>query len=492
MPIQHNLLKLLDRLPGQHILVAGDFMLDLYLSGSVSRISPEAPVPVVHVRDRSIKVGGAGNVALNIVALGGKVRALTVIGEDDGGSMLIEKLTEQSVDTRFILQDASHVTSLKTRIVAQNQQILRYDEEEINAAEDSIAEKIITDIDRLFEGIHGVILSDYGKGFLTEAITSRLITEAKKRHLPVFVDPKGIDFGKYRGADYCTPNLKELSGAIGGALLTCEEEIQEAAISLCENCGLENLIVTRSEKGISYVNGKTHEKHDFPAIAKEVSDVTGAGDTVISTMTMACSAGIDIDTCCILANLAASIVVSKFGAAVATLDELREELSLVKRVKESKQCSKQEIVEIVKSLQAQGQTVVFTNGCFDLVHAGHIASFRKAKEMGDVLIVAVNSDDSIRRLKGEERPVVMLENRMKLLEALEMIDYLVPFSEDTPQNLIEAIRPDVLVKGADWKGKKVAGEDFIKSYGGRIAFIDLEEGLSTTNLVAKIRQGASA
>lgn len=341
----------------------------------------------------------------------------------------------------------------------------------------------------IFDGVNAVILSDYGKGMLTPELSQRVIAEAEKRSLPVFVDPKGTDYGKYRGADYCTPNLKELREAAGGAALDDEESIRGTACALHESCGIKNVLVTRSEKGMSLVLGATGEKSDYPAIAREVSDVTGAGDTVIAVFAMGIASGVGPDVCCRLANLAASVVVSKFGAATASVSEIGALIKSDAPRPERKLRTREEMRGIAETLRKKGRKIVFTNGCFDLVHAGHIASFRKARALGDVLVVGVNSDESVRRLKGAARPIVDLKNRLALLESIDVIDYLVPFGEDTPQTLIEAIRPDVLVKGRDWEGKPVAGAEFLASRGGRVAFIDLEEGLSTTALVSRIRSG---
>lgn len=486
MPEIETVLK---RFPEKKILVVGDYMLDQYLSGTVSRISPEAPVPVVKIESKRTVMGGAGNVALNIAALGGKVRALTNIGTDAGGDLLLSLLGEQGIETGYVVRSGSRTTSVKTRVVAQNQQMLRYDEETIIPAQEDFLSVLRQNAAGIMEGIDAVILSDYGKGVLTADVCRLLIDEAKKKGLPVLVDPKGNDYTKYRGADYCTPNMKELREASGTHART-EEEICAAALGLCSACGIRNLLVTRSEKGMSLVDGKTGKMKTYPAIARDVSDVTGAGDTVISVFSVGIASGASPETCCRLANIAASIVVSKFGAATAAIPEIEAAIRQMNRPPETKRHTPEEMEMIAADLRAHGRKVVFTNGCFDLVHAGHIASFKKAKAMGDVLIVAVNSDASVRRLKGETRPIVDLENRLALLESIGIIDYLVPFEDDTPQTLIERIRPDILVKGKDWEGKKVAGADFLSTYGGKVAFIDLEEGLSTTNLVEKIKRSA--
>lgn len=470
------------------ILVAGDFMIDKYLYSTVSRISPEAPVPIAKVEHIEQRIGGAGNVALNIKALGSQVRILTCIGKDMLGDELLQNMHDVSTDVRFVFRSDKCRTNLKTRVVAQNQQLLRYDEEKIVSADQDFFDYIYSNLDQIFTDIQGVILSDYGKGVLTPAIAQMLIREARLRRIPVFVDPKGSDYSKYAGATMCTPNLKELTEASGAQKLQSEDEIWEAAKTICRKHNIQYLLATRSEKGMSLIKKETGEKQDFPAIAQEVSDVTGAGDTVISAMSVCWTAGYSPEACCKLANAAASVVVSKFGAETATVDEVNAAICNDNRgCLMTKKCgSYAEIIADINALKAHGQKIVFTNGCFDLVHAGHISSFRQAKSFGDILVVGINSDASIRRLKGETRPIVSLKNRIKLLEALEMVDFIIPFEEDTPQKLIEDIVPDVLVKGKDWGGKTVAGADFIKEHGGEVRFIDLEQGLSTTAIIDKI------
>lgn len=470
------------------ILVAGDFMIDKYLYSTVSRISPEAPVPVAKVEHIEQRIGGAGNVALNIKALGSQVRVLTCIGKDSLGDELLQNMRYVAADTRFVFRSEKCRTNLKTRVVAQNQQLLRYDEEKIVPADQVFLDYICENLNQIFANIQGVILSDYGKGILTPAITQIIIQEARLRDIPVFVDPKGSDYSKYASATMCTPNLKELTEASGVQKLQSEEEIWEAAKSLCNQYDIQYILATRSEKGMSLIKRETSEKQDFPAIAQEVADVTGAGDTVISAMSVCWTAGFSPDACCKLANAAASVVVSKFGAETATVDEVNAAIGNDSRDRlMTKKCGPYaEMIAAINALKAKGQKIVFTNGCFDLVHAGHISSFRQAKSFGDILIVGVNSDSSIRRLKGATRPIVSLKNRMKLLEALEMVDFIIPFEEDTPQELIEAIVPDVLVKGKDWEGKTVAGADFVIMHGGEVQFINLEQGLSTTAIVEKI------
>lgn len=466
------------------IVVFGDMMIDEYLSGNVSRISPEAPVPVVHVQSETRRLGGAGNVARNLCALGAAVIPISCIGNDSNGEWLVNRFKKYGINTDGIMLNNDTVTGIKTRVTSQNQQLLRYDREIIKNAPEEFIKWLSENVDNFIQNADGVIISDYGKGVVTCAAARTVISAASKAGIPVVVDPKGNDYRKYSGATVCTPNMKELQGA-AGRTLTTEEEIAVAGKELCENCNIEYILATRSEKGMSLISGNSGEKKDYPALAKEVIDVTGAGDTVISMFTLCLACGASYDDCCRLSNIAASIVVSKFGAAVASAEEINKTIGDTPKP-HSKVYTIQEAMRKAAFLRRQEKKIVFTNGCFDIVHAGHISSFLQAREFGDVLFVGVNSDASVRRIKGEKRPIVTQENRLALLESLSCIDYLVLFDDDTPEELIHAIKPDVLVKGKDWEGKEVAGGEYVRSCGGEVRFIEFEQGLSTTNIINKI------
>lgn len=477
-------IDVLDKLSSQKVIVFGDFMVDEYLQGSVSRISPEAPVPVVLVQEQNRRLGGAGNVVLNLEALGARATAIGLIGADANGDWLIDQLKASGVDISGMLRTNSIITCTKTRITAQHQQLLRYDREVIQNAGTDFLSFLSAEINHLIKDACAIIISDYGKGVVTDQTAKIVISAARERAIPVIVDPKGKDYHKYAGATACTPNLKEFRAAVGRELHG-EDEICQAGIELCQKCGIEYILVTRSEDGMSLVHGSDGTKEDYPAIAKEVIDVTGAGDTVIAVFTLCFAVGAANSQCCTIANLAASIVVSKFGAATASVDEIRAILQTTAKPY-SKTVDKEEAVRIAAALRRQGKRVIFTNGCFDIVHAGHISSFRKARKYGDVLFLGLNSDTSVRRIKGDKRPIVTQEHRLTLLESIQEIDYLVLFDEDTPETLIREIQPDILIKGKDWEGKAVAGEDFVREHGGQVCFIDLEDGLSTTNIINKI------
>ncbi|GHU89453.1 bifunctional protein HldE [Clostridia bacterium] len=445
---------------GKSILVVGDFMLDKYVFGKAERISPESPVPVLRALRLENRLGGAGNVVRNLVSLGANVSLAGCWGDDADGLQMLEMFRELGADTSRVRVDANLTTIVKTRLVADNHHLLRVDD-------DTPLPPYCTPTEGVFDA---VVLSDYGKGTITGE-TTRLFTGVA----PVIVDPKGTDFSKYAGATVCTPNTKELVTAFGRPIVG-EEELRIAALSLCENAGIRYMAVTRAEKGISLIG--RDGKANYPAVAQEVIDVTGAGDTVVSVFALGLAAGLDMSEICKIANLAASVVVSRFGASVVTFGELSAKLSDDKTLN----------TDILDGLRVSGKKIVFTNGCFDLVHAGHIKAFEQAKAMGDVLVVGLNSDRSVTSLKGPPRPIVSQDNRAKLLRALSCVDYVVVFDEDTPERLIRDIKPDVLVKGADWRGKTVAGQEFVEANGGRVAFIELEQGLSTTNIVAKIRE----
>lgn len=474
----------INRLGKAKIVVFGDFMVDEYLHGLVSRISPEAPVPVVLVKSITKRLGGAGNVVLNLKALGIQVASLSYFGNDTEGNWVVDRLNECGADTTGILQNNNTITSIKTRITAQNQQLLRYDQETVKEAPAEYVNFLSSRIDGLVQNACAVIISDYGKGTVTKDTARIVITAAKGQGIPVVVDPKGNDYKKYRGASACTPNRKEFQLAVGRDL-DSEEDIADAAKNLCADCGIEYILLTRSEKGMSLIDGRTGKKKDYPALAKEVIDVTGAGDTVISVFTACFALGASHDDSCRLANLAASIVVSKFGAATATPMEIKE-LIEEKSCQHTKILSREEARKKAETLRAQGKRIVFTNGCFDILHAGHAASFSQARSHGDVLFLGLNSDASARRIKGEKRPIITQEDRAALLESIASIDYIVLFDEDTPEELIQVINPDVLIKGKDWEGRPVAGGEFVRKNGGEVCFIDLEKGLSTTNIIQKI------
>ena len=462
------------------VLIYGDFMVDKYIMGNVKRISPEAPVPILEVTKKNSKLGGAGNVVNNILALGASTRVLGCVGDDADGMWILNRLNKRNADTAFMRTDSEVMTIVKTRVVSKNQQYIRLDEERIEDIPDSYEQYVREHIEEILADIQVIIISDYGKGAVTKKIAGFLIECANERNIPVVVDPKGKDYSKYKGATVCTPNTNELK-VVTGITSEAEEELTKAGFALRDEISLQYLMLTRSEKGISVFDGD--KKKDYPAVEKDVVDVTGAGDTVVSVVALGLAVGYEIGECSKLANLAASVVCSKFGAATLSMNEL---LECILYSGEFKNIDAEVAVFIAENLREKGKKVVFTNGCFDLVHAGHISSFNQAKAFGDVLIVAVNSDASVKRIKGEKRPIVSQQNRIAMLCALECVDYVILMEDDNPINLIKAIKPDITVKGKDWEHKHLPEREVVESYGGEVKFIEMEEGLSTTNIISKI------
>ena len=463
-----------------NILVIGDLMIDHYLWGSCERISPEAPVQVVDISKETTVLGGAGNVVNNLNALGATVSVSSVIGDDSNGEELLSMLKSIDVDTKNIMIQNERKTSKKSRVIAVSQQILRYDKESKNSINSSSVEKIVDSLSGTISNYDIVILSDYGKGVLTDELCQSIIKLAKKESVKVLVDPKGSDFSKYRGAYLLTPNKKEAILATG-IEINDDNSLKSALLKLKKECDLGLSLITLSEDGIATYD---EEVEVFPTVAKEVFDVTGAGDTVIASIAFALSAGKTIQDTAAFSNLAAGVVVGKIGSATVTLDEIEEyEASLHKSTSDAHIKSFSDIDTIVTRCRANGKKVVFTNGCFDILHVGHVKYLQVAKSFGDILIVGLNSDESVSRLKGPTRPVNIAQDRAYLLAALEAVDFVVPFSEDTPYDLIKMIEPDVLVKGGDYEGKAVIGTEFA----GELKLVDFVDGKSTTKTIEKIQ-----
>lgn len=465
------------------VLVAGDVMVDEYVIGDVERISPESPVPVLVAKDTLRRLGGAGNVVQNIVTMGGKVALFATVGKDGPGLWFKEYCENIGVESFWIKDDPARPTTMKTRVVARNQQIVRIDKEQVGALSPDIENVIIEEIKSVMPQVKAAVVSDYGKGFLTAKVLETIMSSAKEHHIPVVVDPKGLDFRRYRGASYLTPNLKEASMA-SGVEIRNHDSLVKAAQVLLDQTGVEAVIVTRGRDGSTVVTRKKFQ--DFPAKQVEIVDVTGAGDTVIAALALAAANNLPIESAAELANLAASLVVARFGAASVTLDEMVD--SLNGEVRDNKLVSMDEISSVLRNHRIAGHRIVFTNGCFDLFHSGHLDLLRQASAQGEVTVVGVNSDESVKRLKGAGRPIIPLASRVAVISALSCVDYVVPFKEDTPLNLIRVVSPDILVKGEDWKGKEVVGADIVKARGGRVEFARLVPGISTTSLIKKIRE----
>jgi D-beta-D-heptose 7-phosphate kinase/D-beta-D-heptose 1-phosphate adenosyltransferase len=465
------------------ILVAGDVMVDEYILGEVDRISPESPVPVLVARDRLRKLGGAGNVVRNLVSLGGQVALFATVGKDEAGEWFKQHCEAMTVDSFWLKDDLSRPTTIKTRVVARNQQIVRIDEEHVREIDPTIEQAVIEDVKNVIPQVKAVLISDYGKGFLSSPLLEALLSMAKKHGLPVFVDPKGMDYSRYVGATYITPNVREASQA-SGVEIRDNASLIKAGETLLGQTEAEGIVITRGREGITLVS-RGGKSQDFPVKPVEIVDVTGAGDTVVSTLALAVAGNLPIEEAIELANLAASLVVSRFGAASVTLEQMAE--SLREAHQGSKVVPRDDIDALLRNHRIQGHRVVFTNGCFDLFHVGHLEILRRAKSLGDVLVVGVNSDSSVTRLKGAGRPIIDQSERVELISALSFVDYVVVFKEDTPIEVIREVRPDILVKGEDWKGKKVVGEDLVTARGGKVAFVKLVAGVSTSEIVRRIK-----
>lgn len=463
-----------------NILVIGDLMIDHYLWGSCERISPEAPVQVVDIAKETTVLGGAGNVINNLRVLGAKVSVGSVIGDDNNGIELVRMLKNIGVDTNNIITLQGRKTSKKSRVIASSQQVLRYDKESKEDISKTASDEIINSLKETISDYDAVVLSDYGKGVLSQDLCQGIIKLCNKEGVKVLVDPKGSDYSKYRGAYLLTPNKKEAITATSIDIKD-KESLKKALLKLKQECDLAISLITLSEDGIATYDD---EIKIFPTVAKEVFDVTGAGDTVIASIAFALSAGKSIEEAAAFANLAAGVVVGKIGSATVTLDEIEEyEATLHKSTSDAHIKSFEDIEAVVERYRKNGKKIVFTNGCFDILHVGHVKYLQEAKSFGDVLIVGLNSDASVSRLKGPTRPVNIAQDRAYLLAALEAVDFVVPFEDDTPHELIKMIKPDTLVKGGDYKGKDVVGTEFA----GELKLVDFVDGKSTTQTIKKIQ-----
>jgi D-beta-D-heptose 7-phosphate kinase/D-beta-D-heptose 1-phosphate adenosyltransferase len=461
------------------ILVIGDVMLDRYWSGTAARISPEAPVPVVRVKNTEERVGGAANVALNIAKLGGQVTLLGVVGRDNEGETLKNVLEAQGVVCDFV-EEATIRTICKLRIMAQHQQLIRVDFEEdcLMFEHAALSERLQQQLSN-----HDVLVfSDYGKGTLVDV--ADYIQLAKEQGLTTLVDPKGTDYQRYSHADILTPNLAELQAVVG----VCYDEtaLLAKAHHLLEQCAIPTLLLTRGEAGMTLIQAE--QEHSLPAQAKDVFDVTGAGDTVIAVMALSIAINKPLTEAMYLANVAAGIVVGKVGTSTVSMLELTRAMH-GERDSAFGVVTEDELVHLITAAKAHGERVIMTNGCFDLLHAGHVTYLQQARALGDRLIVAVNSDESVKRLKGETRPINGLAERMTVLSALACVDWVVAFAEDTPERLYCRVLPDVIVKGGDYQPHEVAGGDCVIKAGGEVKILSFVDGQSTTRMINKARAG---
>ena len=460
------------------VLVVGDVMLDRYWQGPTGRISPEAPVPVLRVEDETRRPGGAANVAMNLGALGVDVTLVGLVGDDEHARLLEAQLRDGGV-TPALQRVTTHPTICKLRVLSQRQQLIRLDfERPFTPAETvGLRERFADALTR----VDAVIVSDYAKGTLGEV--EDLIALARDRGVPVLVDPKGTDWRRYRGATLLTPNLPEFR-QVAGEVIAEDTDIETAARHLAASLDLDALLVTRGDQGMTLVPAQGEARH-LPAHAREVYDVTGAGDTVIALLGAVLAAGLDMGEATSLANLAASLVVAKVGTASVTIGELEAAAGVA--VANHRIVDHAALLAALAPARARGERIVMTNGCFDLLHAGHVRYLESARALGDRLVVAVNDDASVARLKGEDRPVMPLAQRMTVLSALSAVDWVVPFAEDTPAGLIASVRPDILVKGGDYRPEAIAGHDAVVAAGGEVRVLEFVEGESTSALIDRIQ-----
>ena len=467
------------------VLVAGDVMLDVYYWGDVGRISPEAPVPVVNVQKKTHTLGGAGNVALNLANLGCRVSLMGVRGDDPAGEQVTRLLAESRIADHLVV-DPGHVTTTKTRVLGQKQQLVRLDEERPWSAEGLAGDRLVADFEDLAAQADVVILSDYDKGLFAHGLAEVFIARCTAAGVPVFVDPKGRDWSRYERATCITPNLAEFT-AVCDVPPDEEGRFNAQAEALIKKYRLTYLLVTRGGQGMTLFGRETAPLH-IPTEAKEVFDVSGAGDTVVSVAAAAYGCGLPLAQAAVLANCAAGVVVQKVGTSPITIIELQAAIRGRHRAADGKIFSPAEAEKMIAVWRREGKRIVFTNGCFDLLHTGHIKLLHAAAEEGDRLIVGLNSDASVRRLKGPSRPVLPEKERAALLAAIGRVDMVVLFDQDTPLELIAAFKPDVLVKGGDYRPETVVGREEVERAGGKVCLVPLKEGMSTSGIIKAVKE----
>ncbi|MDB4470692.1 bifunctional D-glycero-beta-D-manno-heptose-7-phosphate kinase/D-glycero-beta-D-manno-heptose 1-phosphate adenylyltransferase HldE [Deltaproteobacteria bacterium] len=466
------------------VLVVGDLILDKYIWGKTSRISPEAPVQVVEVERDELRLGGAGNVVNNLLSFGCQVSVASVVGADEDGQKLLDLLAQAEVDIAGIQQSLQRTTSRKSRVLASHQQMLRIDRESTEEISKQEQHLLLDYVSKQLPQVGAVLLSDYLKGVLVPELLQQIIALCSAEKIPVIVDPKGIDFSRYRGATLLTPNRREAEVATG-IVINDDATLFKAGTALLNEQQLDALILTRSEEGMSLFSAEGSIEH-LPTEAREVFDVSGAGDTVVAMIGAALAVGAELSVAARLANLAAGIAVGKLGTSTVTAVEIINDYARRNRQSDNKILPRVELTVLLDSLRTEGKKVVFTNGCFDLLHAGHVKYLQQARNLGDLLVLGLNSDNSIRRLKGPKRPLLEEGERAQILAALDCIDYLTIFDEDTPLELLQQLRPQILVKGGDYLPDEVVGKQLVESYGGRVELIQFVDGKSTSNIIDKV------
>lgn len=486
MTQESDLATLVEQLGTVRVLAVGDLMLDRFVYGTVDRISPEAPVPVLRIDREQAMLGGVGNVVRNLRSQGASVCLVALAGRDEPAREVKELLRADLDIESHLLEDADRPTTIKTRYIAGGQQMLRADRERDVTVTQAVEQELIERAEADLGMAQALVLSDYGKGVVSPAVAGRLIAAARSRGIPIVVDPKGRDYGHYAGASLVTPNRRELAEVTGMATGT-DDEVVAAARAVLDKAGIDAVLVTRSQHGMTLVRRDADAPLHLPATAREVYDVSGAGDTVVATLGAALAAGIALADACRLANAAAGLVVAKLGTATISATELVGSLRARELEQgEAKSVTLDDALGRVAAWRKEGLKIGFTNGCFDLLHPGHVSLLRQARARCDRLVVAINSDASTTRLKGEGRPVQSDAARALVLGSLATVDLVVIFGEDTPIELIRAIRPDVLVKGGQYSESEVVGADEVKAYGGEVVRASMEDGFSTTSTIARI------
>jgi len=463
------------------ILVIGDLILDVYLWGKCERISPEAPVQVVDVKQETISLGGAGNVLENLISLGAKAEILSVIGSCSNASDIKKIFAEKNINTEFLFNDKTRVTSKKTRLISSNQQVIRFDSESTEPINSTIESKIISKLEDIIRNYSIVIISDYLKGLLTFSLTQNIIKICNKYSTKVIVDPKGDDYSKYKGSYLLTPNLMEAK--LASNIDICDDkDLQKSLSYMRENLNLSESIVTLSERGIAFL--KNSKVKIFPSCVRDVYDVTGAGDTVIASIAYVLANNYNIEEAIKFANMAAGVVVGKLGSATVTISEIMSYSSEITKPTSANKISQlNDLKTFIKKHKSQNEKIVFTNGCFDIIHTGHIKYLEKAKSLGDILVVGINSDLSVKKLKGPQRPINNQNDRSEIIAALDCVDYVVIFNEQTPEKLLSEIRPSILVKGGDYKKEEVVGSEYVKD----VVIAEFIQGKSSSNIIEKIK-----
>jgi len=468
-----------------HILVVGDLMIDEYLWGDVDRISPEAPVQIVAVDTEDYTLGGSGNVVKNIASLGAAVSVAGVIGTGRNGQLLLQMFKDLGVHTDGIIQEPDRPTTMKTRIIASNQQVLRIDRETKQTISDATLERLAGFIENKISSVDVILISDYGKGVITKTLLSRLIASAREHNKITISDPKGLDFSKYSGVSLLTPNKKEAARASGIEIVD-DTTLSEAGNKILQAVDIDKLLITCGKDGMILFQ-RNHAPSTIYAEARQVYDVSGAGDTVLAILGLGIAAGESFEHSMALANTAAGIVVGKVGTATISRQELAAALQPSRDSAVIKHKRLSDLPALVQELKKQGKRIVLTNGCFDLLHTGHILLFSASKQLGDVLFVAIDDDSSVKALKGPDRPVIKAKERVRIISALDTVDYVVVFSSEELESLINIIRPDILTKGSNYSSEEVIGGKLVKQLGGRVALVPITEDISSTRIINTIK-----